>query len=265
MYLQRSHKCSLFFIPVVLILILIGSLEAADKFIVYAPPKCGTHLIGKALELMLEQKSVYMLSELEDPINKAEAQAESGGFIVAHNWSSEVLHQLVGMGYRVVFVVRDPRDQVISMQDWMLEGNWDWLRVAALKPSNAQLQELITGARYGWRCVDGCLLERYRILLSLPEGSYYVVHFEKLVGEEGGGSRQEQFVELSNLASFLTHAASSRDLDFVADNLYGGTRTFRSGQIGRWKERFNLKHHYSFRERYGPLLIELGYEKSLEW
>ncbi|WP_408006224.1 sulfotransferase domain-containing protein [Pseudalkalibacillus sp. A8] len=41
--------------------------------------------------------------------------------------------------------------------------------------------------------------------------------------------------------------------------------TFRKGLIGDWKNEFDLEVTNAFKEVAGSLLIELGYEKDLEW
>jgi len=40
---------------------------------------------------------------------------------------------------------------------------------------------------------------------------------------------------------------------------------YRKGQAGDWKNYFNEKHIHYFKEKYNPLLIKLGYEKSPDW
>ena len=43
------------------------------------------------------------------------------------------------------------------------------------------------------------------------------------------------------------------------------TSHYRSGADGDWKNHFNEEHKAYFKEKYGQLLIKLGYEKNLEW
>jgi len=40
---------------------------------------------------------------------------------------------------------------------------------------------------------------------------------------------------------------------------------YRKGQQGDWMNHFNSKHKEVFKEKYGQLLIDLGYEKDLNW
>ena len=43
------------------LLLIAFQLEGAAKFVVFTPPKCGTHLIAKALSLMLDKKATSWL------------------------------------------------------------------------------------------------------------------------------------------------------------------------------------------------------------
>jgi hypothetical protein len=41
--------------------------------------------------------------------------------------------------------------------------------------------------------------------------------------------------------------------------------TFRNGRVGDWRLEFDQEMKQAFKEVAGPLLIELGYEKDLNW
>lgn len=41
--------------------------------------------------------------------------------------------------------------------------------------------------------------------------------------------------------------------------------TFRTGKTGEWKKYFKEEHKKIFKEVAGQLLIDLGYEKTLDW
>ena len=48
------------------------------------------------------------------------------------------------------------------------------------------------------------------------------------------------------------------------DTLFGN-RTFRLGQIGAWRYEFNAQQKALFKEIAGQLVVDLGYEKDLDW
>ena len=58
---------------------------------------------------------------------------------------------------------------------------------------------------------------------------------------------------------------SDRNLIKIANDLFGGTWSFRKGSIGSWKQYFTQEHKQAFKEVAGQLLIDLGYEKDLNW
>ena len=54
-------------------------------------------------------------------------------------------------------------------------------------------------------------------------------------------------------------------IDKTAANLFGNTRTFRSGKIGEWKKYFTDENKEEFKKHLGKYLIEFGYEKDDNW
>ena len=60
-----------------------------------------------------------------------------------------------------------------------------------------------------------------------------VVRFEDLVGMAGGGDKELQLKSIAELADWA--GLSEFNLAQVADELFGGTHTFRRGKIGQWR------------------------------
>lgn len=241
---------------------------AHKPFIVVSPPKCGTHLIGKVLELLLDKPCAYELCELgstSNTIELIEQHAREGRFVVAHNFNEMSLEILTARGYGVIFLMRDPRDQLISVQNWLQEGQWPWITAAKIADRKEQLSELVTGEKYGWKCVDSCFLSYAERLKRLPRHTVYNTRFENLVGFQGGGEFYRQVIEIMKLAAFLEIPISPDFAEGIAVNVFGGTRTFRQGQIGAWKNHFSSSHKKAFKFGYTQLLIELGYEKNHDW
>ena len=105
-----------------------------------------------------------------------------------------------------------------------------------------------------------------------------ICHYEDLVGPLGGGSEERQRKEVERVASFLGLTLSVDKIDKLVSLLYGNEinpfgrkqfsgyqSTFRKGQIGAWRGVFNEEHIKVFKERLGQALIDLGYEKDLNW
>lgn len=92
-----------------------------------------------------------------------------------------------------------------------------------------------------------------------------VIRFEDLVGENGGGNDGSQSACILSVASALGMELTPEELDRIKDRIWGGTRTFRKGQIGAWKSHFSKKNIRLFKRQLGQDLIRLGYEKDMNW
>jgi len=60
------------------------------------------------------------------------------------------------------------------------------------------------------------------------------------------------------------HVAATTQFDLAA-NIRDGTVTARKGLVGDWKNHFTEEHVRKFKEGCGDVLIELGYERDLNW
>lgn len=239
-------------------------------FVIFSPPKCGTHLVGKALSLLVNENPAYYLfgignDSVLDSLNVVASEEARGCFVVGHHFTNTLLKTLVRKGYKIIFVIRDPRDQLISAVNWFKEGQWFWLPIAGISNPNEQISEAITGSRYGWQSVESCFLSFERELSGLPLESVYKVHYEKLIGFNGKGSAEEQANEIVAIANYIGLATNSKKIKYVADHLFGGTVTFRDGSIGKWKHTFTEEQKEQFKLRYNYLLMRLGYEKDSQW
>ncbi len=235
-----------------------------QKIVIFAPPKTGTHLFGKLVTKMTNLKGHYHLCEVgkvKKALKLAKNATQAKGFVIAHNWNKKTLTKLAKQGYKVLFTMRDPRDQTISMQDWFREGQWGWMSTSKIADLNEQLEEMITGDRFGWTSAS-MIFNRYQEIESLTPKHCYVIKYEQLVGPKGGGSREVQIEEINNLAKFLNLQLPQEKIQEIADTLFGGTGTFRKGQIGRWKERFNDRHIELFNKKFQNQLEQFGYTNN---
>ncbi|MEA5598361.1 hypothetical protein [Rivularia sp. UHCC 0363] len=56
-----------------------------------------------------------------------------------------------------------------------------------------------------------------------------------------------------------------KEINQIADKVFGGTATFSKKIIDNGKNYFSSQHKEAFKELSGEMLIELGYEKNLNW
>jgi hypothetical protein len=165
------------------------------------------------------------------------------------------------------FIYRDPRDLLVSQvfyaTDMQLEhGMHDYY--SSLPDFDARLKVAITGIdqdgmymvsvknRYkgvfDWLEQPQVLCLRFEDLINHREAALNAMldHFEK-----GGHEIKARRAEALRT---LTSAIQPRK-----------SRTFRSGETGRWREHFTEAHKKLFKDVAGDLLVRLGYEENNDW
>ncbi|MBA3815279.1 MAG: sulfotransferase domain-containing protein [Parachlamydiaceae bacterium] len=239
----------------------------SQKFVIFTPPKCGTHLVCNVVSYMLGSAPLItdQFNSIEDVTNIIEDAKRNNQFLVSHSFTSEMLESLIKKNYKIIFILRDPRDQLISMMYWMKKGYWNEFTVSKIDDRSEQIDEMITGNIFGWSCYEGCIGVRMELLKSLPAESVYITRFETLVGPKGRGDQYLQNEEIQNIGEFLGLKLSTEAAQNIADHSFGGTWSFREGKIGAWKEHF-LPHQIDlYKAIYSDLLIRLQYETTKDW
>lgn len=190
-------------------------------------------------------------------------------FSAGHMPFSRVFDRILrDLQFKMVLIVRDPRDLIYSELKFFLNTKrlalHDYYRQLSVEQG---LTSIIQGVTPGPSSPSQPgireLLQGYLPWCSLP----YVLltRFEDLVGPQGGGDAQAQRREITRIADHLEISLTFNEITHVADNLFGGTHTFRKGVIGSWKEAFKPEHRSAVKEHIGDLLVELGYEDSTDW
>lgn len=248
--------------------------KAHADFILVTPEKSGTHLLSKTITQLIDKEVLncwehtVTKKQLDDLLKQCK---EENKYLHMHALPHKAfIEYLKKINYKVIFLMRDPRDQAVSLYYYINKG-WAYgslnvqLPFGRLSP-NEQLDEIITGARYGLSGTESIIGKR---MPWMKEKASFVcpVFFENLVGQEGGGSRLKQLKEVRRIANHLQLKMDDEELDQRSQNLFGkpGEKTFRSGQIGSWKQHFTAEHIRNFKRIFGKELIELGYEKNSRW
>lgn len=250
-----------------LLLFFFSALTATDNFVVITPEKAGTHLLTRALTFLTGQKVINVWDRSrssKDIENYLHNAANEGKYFHMHAFPEpHILKIFQEGGYKVIFLLRDPRDQLISILFYIRERHWEYKQLRMDFPFGNlsfedQIEEMITGEKYGVQVPYDFF--KYRTSW-MSFGNVYTAYFENLVGERGKGSKAAQINELSGLSDFLHIQVSNEQLQDIADNLFGwhGLGTFRSGQIGSWKDYFSERHINLFNQYFGNDLIEFGY------
>lgn len=267
------------------------------KVFINSIPKAGAHLVVKALELMdLTQgtrslgsatvigrrQALKMLSrgpglgsdvvvvgiELPAPVRagwvrRRLAEVGPGQFSRGHVRFSEYFASLLAAGgLRTIHVVRDPRDVAVSHAHYMMarprhpfHGHYrrlgDW---------SARLAFSITGGPVPGVGYLTSLAGRYRLMEGWRRDPRVLeVRFEALVGSAGGGEDESQRETIGDILRFIEQEPTAEAVERTVETLFGGTSTFRRGQIGAWREAFEPAHGELFRSTAGDLLEHWGY------
>lgn len=240
--------------------------EFSYKLLMTSIPKTGTFMLGKLVDgltgLAGQGSSSTLTAENLD--------LKPDQYLMSHAPALEAnLRLLKDRNFKVIVLLRDPRDVVVSMYHYFGPKHAERLKMK----HDVQKDELTMLHITKWYNATNP---------KIPHGPYmkgdfkqfmdwkkfpnvYFTSYEALVGSKGGGSDERQRQEIRALANFLEVPLDEEKLSFLAESLYGGTATFRNGSIGTWKTHFNKYHVAAFKEVAGDLLIELGYEKDLNW
>jgi hypothetical protein len=246
----------------------------APGFLVNSLPKSGTNLLTKAVGMFpgVRRVPVHITNRLPercggpvegqagvpvgvdwprpvdpDGLRKALGTIKRGCYAHAHTVCSDALAGMLDdMGLKTLLILRDPRDVVVSHAKYVAEE--------ANHLQHAHYRELSEADRIMASIVgvepsapgEAGLLDvgtRYRSLLAwCSRSSNWTTRFEWLVGPQGGGMRERQVAELAAIARHLGIRCSPGRLEGIADGLFGGTRTFRKGLIGGWREILSETH-----------------------
>jgi hypothetical protein len=227
-------------------------------------PKCGTHLLVKAVEQLTGWQGINMWGT--DWLKKPETYvppAHSFPFFHIPYTPQMTLCMERHNITKMLFIYRDPRDMAVSLAHFLYkypiyaEGWVGSYKHYILDPSmfNCLLAEIIKN-----------LKTIYAEFLPWKEASWICsVSFEDLVGPQGGGKHLAQVQALKHIAEYLGISVEDKKIEAVTRSLFGGTSTFKEGKIGPWKKTFNAVHKALCKEHAGRLLIDLGYESDLNW
>ena len=268
----------------------LGYERSPRPFLVNSVPKSGTHLVSKALSLTPGIDGEFQRLSPADfaaaageetvdigiglprtasmmRVRESLAGLAPGQFALWHvPYSERMRHLLHELNLRMVLIVRDPRDVVVSHVQHLLRFKQHRLHARFARLSPAAQQRVIIE---GW--IDEAagetllqpLRERCETLLrwrgQLPT---LLVRFEDLVGEVGGASATAQRAALRALLDFVGASAGADGIDAIAANLFGDTVTFRRGQVGSWRGELCSESIALAEESCGEIMRELGYELS---
>jgi hypothetical protein len=245
----------------------------APRVVANSFPKAGTNLLLRCLYLMYPLRRRLMrtlrstdLSELMAPLERL----SKGQIAAAHlTYSTELAQTFVRLGLRHVLMMRDPRDVAVSDYHYKtyqdrthpLHGYY----ANGLKSDDERLLASIRGFtrddRQHRRAMPTLAARLQTFLDWNQDKACLLVRFEDLVGDAGGGDDERQLDALRRIDEHLGLAQSEADLRRVAAKVYSsGSRTFRRGQAGTWRDHWTAAHDDAALRTGLPAVIEaLGY------
>ena len=254
--------------------------DGSNAILINSFPKSGTHLLYQLFEKIPNVKkfntfiaSMPSYSQLERRTKKTTSMINSivcGELVRSHLFFGAVYDDLLVKNKIIhYFIYRDPRDVVISEANYLYDMN-KWHRLHKYFKKFTCLDDRIMFSIKGDSFFNTPVIypnitkrfERYKSWLGCD--SVYSVKYEALNGDS-------LYDEIKTMMShYLTHSNTDLALDELVRASISNinpkkSQTFRDGGIHQWKKYFNEKHKETFKEIAGDLLIELGYEKNLNW
>lgn len=246
---------------------------AAPAVLLNSIPKAGTHLLETALERypLLRNAGKRTVScagpTVSAPVLRAIGGIGRGAFLNAHVVAAPPLLEVVQQrGIRVLLMIRDPRDIVVSHFKYV--GGIDkthrlYEHYRNLPDDEARLMASITGVGE-LRPSIGELLRQFEAWMDLD--NTLVCRFEDFIGPRGGGSAAAQREALTAVAGHLSIPLDAAAIAHIADGIFSPrSSTFRKGRSGTWREYFGPGHIQTFKELAGDEIIRYGYENDTNW
>jgi hypothetical protein len=206
-----------------------------------------------------------------DAVRRVLSRLPAGAVAAAHIPYSERAAQVVEQSdMRMVVIIRDPRDVVISSANYLATRDDHFLHehFRVLSPEQRILASILGVSAAQSRGVGELRDIRQRLDMILRwrvESRVHVVRFEDLVGERGGGTRQTQCEAIAAIAQHVGVELEHDEIARLGEKLFGGTHTFRTGQTGTWRSAFTEVHLGAAEPLLADRLVELGYERDATW
>jgi len=259
---------------VLFLLLCCPSFVKAKNVVQISIPKTGTYLLMKCIMGITGRHDFF--SDINAPIDYYIVDAKKVDRIRLNenHWNIHLFFDKAFIPFlnndknAFFFIYRDPRDQLVSMAYYMLR-NWKyarWPRAKEISFNELIMELIVSGEIYNDDPPCKNINDLYQKYIPwMHQSAMCVLRFEDLIGPKGGGSLEAQYASIKKIAKHLDVFLTEKQVRQKAASLFGGTHSFRKGQIGSWKSHFTPEHKAAFKEVAGQLLIDLGYEESFDW
>lgn len=252
-------------------------------------PKSGTHLLFQILYSatpfdawgdILSVQALNGLMNTEQHLRWKLGSAPDRSIVRAHLTCTEPVRRvLASHDTKHVMIYRDLRDVAVSHARWVLREPRSYLHETyrqEYRTEEACIMATIRGVPVGRPFGSSTSLpdigQRFGLWRGwLDDPSALCVRFEDLVGARGGG---DEAIRIDTIARILDHVGSPLERDEIERRFGSGdldpneSHTFRKGGGGRtggWRDHLTDEHVEAFKCVAGDLLVDLGYERDLDW
>ena len=247
--------------------------DRLQKILVNGSPKSGTTWMRGMLESLPGYQRV---GNFDGNIDKYH-QVAAGDVIHGHDWYRPELGQILQQNnIRIVLMIRDPRDQLVSrMFHVKRSANHGWHdRVSQMSDEEA-LMLCIEGGGAGMPSMSE-MITMAQSWLTNEDAQYIAIKYEALRAEPVKYFNQVLRyvgIEDEKLAKLIVERNRFERLS-VGKRFWQQQRKpgqedkkshYRKGIVGDWRNHLNADHIAKFKETAGQQLIDLGYETDLAW
>ena len=180
----------------------------------------------------------------------------------------EIMEMLSSPAFAAYFILRDPRDVVVSHVHYVTEMEARHVLHDYYQNHLHTFEERLSASITGLESLSLPLpdirqrFEPFIGWLDVPE--VLTLRYEDLM--QNRSSQIQSIIEHAVRRGLPLNCSMSQAVEIIEHQLDPArSPTFRKGRIGTWRESFNAEHINIFKEIGGELLIQLGYENSLDW
>ena len=165
------------------------------------------------------------------------------GYVTGHaQYSYNLSYILKSENYKTIQIFRHPAAVLNSWANYIVQPVYYWQDVRK-KMEKLHFQERLSFLAMGG-ILDGIIYPGMLEILLRAEGwlkdqDTLVVRFEDLVGYQGGGNDDIQRSTIVSILNFLGIEKKDDEIKEIQSFLFGGTLTFREGQINAWQSRID--------------------------